>query len=58
MDIRIKEAKNRRQMEVVNPDLFQCSLTGNANRLYCILESGDNVNPTVSEKKYENDKDE
>ena len=45
----VKNALNRRQRELVTPALFECAMTGDAQRLYCLLEEGDNVNPTVSQ---------
>ncbi|CAH1788028.1 unnamed protein product [Owenia fusiformis] len=42
----IKDAINRRQVEIVNPELFECALTGNAQQLFCVLEEGDSVNPS------------
>lgn len=35
----------RRQTEIVTPQLFDCSIVGNAAAVYCLLEDGDNVNP-------------
>ncbi|XP_014664203.1 PREDICTED: uncharacterized protein LOC106806702 [Priapulus caudatus] len=34
-----------RQLEIVTPKLFRCSMVGDAESLYCLLEDGDNVNP-------------
>ncbi|XP_070570828.1 ankyrin-3-like isoform X3 [Ptychodera flava] len=35
----------KRQKQIVTPELFECAANGNANRLFCVLEEGDNVNP-------------
>ena len=37
----------RRQNYLVTPALFECSLTGNAEALYCLLEEGDRTNIKV-----------
>ncbi|XP_074651870.1 uncharacterized protein LOC141906456 isoform X2 [Tubulanus polymorphus] len=39
-------AKYSRQVEIVNSELFECALTGDASKLYTILEDGDDVNNT------------
>ncbi|XP_077997717.1 uncharacterized protein LOC144450849 [Glandiceps talaboti] len=41
----IKKAMLKRQKQIVTPTLFETAANGNANRLYCVLEEGDNVNP-------------
>ncbi|XP_077869063.1 uncharacterized protein LOC102801213 [Saccoglossus kowalevskii] len=41
----IKKSMHKRQKQIVNPALFECAANGNANRLYCTLEDGDDVNP-------------
>ena len=41
----IQEAMIRRQKNIVNPTLFECAMNGDADRLYSILEEGDDVNP-------------
>lgn len=38
----------KRQMELVNPVLFECSMNGDAARIFCLLEDGDDVNPLTS----------
>jgi hypothetical protein len=48
MSQELKAALNRRQRALVTPALFECTMTGDAQRLFCLLEDGDNVNPTVS----------
>ena len=35
----------RRQREITNPTLFECVMNGDASKIYCMLEEGDDVNP-------------
>ena len=35
----------RRQREIVTPTLFECTMSGDAERLYNVLEEGDCVSP-------------
>ncbi|XP_072180805.1 uncharacterized protein [Diadema setosum] len=43
----VQDACERRQREIVNPTLFECAMNGNASKIYCILEMGDDVNPST-----------
>ena len=38
----------RRQKEVVTPTLFDIAVNGDKDKLYQLLENGDDVNPIVS----------
>jgi hypothetical protein len=38
----------RRQDEIVSPGLFEYSIDGKADQLYCLLEDGDSVDSKVS----------
>ncbi|XP_071823232.1 uncharacterized protein [Apostichopus japonicus] len=44
----IRAGMEKRQMELVNPVLFECSMNGDAARIFCLLEDGDDVNPLTS----------
>ncbi|XP_030829986.1 serine/threonine-protein phosphatase 6 regulatory ankyrin repeat subunit B isoform X3 [Strongylocentrotus purpuratus] len=41
----LHEAMERRQREITNPTLFECVMNGDASKIYCMLEEGDDVNP-------------
>ncbi len=45
----VARAAERRQAGLVTPALFECALLGDADKLFCTLEDGDDVNPVVSE---------
>lgn len=37
----------RRKEEILTPELYDCALTGDGERLFRVLEDGDNVNLKV-----------
>lgn len=41
----IRAGMEKRQTEVVKPVLFECSMNGDADKIYSLLEEGDCVNP-------------
>ncbi|XP_063958150.1 uncharacterized protein LOC129262178 isoform X2 [Lytechinus pictus] len=41
----LRGALERRQREITNPTLFECAMNGDASKIYCLLEEGDDVNP-------------
>ncbi|KAL5005602.1 hypothetical protein ScPMuIL_016760 [Solemya velum] len=41
---KVKQAWERRQEEIVTPELLGCAMEGKAEELYCLLEDGDNIN--------------
>ncbi|XP_064598268.1 serine/threonine-protein phosphatase 6 regulatory ankyrin repeat subunit C-like [Liolophura sinensis] len=41
---RIKAAIQKRKEEILTPELYDCALTGDGERLFRVLEDGDNVN--------------
>ena len=43
----ILKAVEQRQAGIVTPVLFECALLGDAEKLFCTLEDGDDVNPVV-----------
>ncbi|CAH1249192.1 ANK2 [Branchiostoma lanceolatum] len=43
----VRYAIDRRQSELITPLLFECAINGDADRLFCTLESGDEVNQTT-----------
>ena len=44
----ILKAVEQRQAGIVTPVLFECALLGDAEKLFCTLEDGDDVNPVVN----------
>ena len=47
MDEVISKAQGVRQGAIVTPLLFESSISGDAERVYCTMEEGDNINPVV-----------
>ncbi|XP_041374461.1 ankyrin-3-like isoform X2 [Gigantopelta aegis] len=41
---KLQLAWERRQEEIVNPKVLDCSLNGKASELYCMLDDGDSIN--------------
>ncbi|XP_072034859.1 uncharacterized protein [Amphiura filiformis] len=41
----LREAMERRQTQIVNPALFESAMDGDADRIFCIIEEGDDMNP-------------
>ena len=48
----ILKAVEQRQAGIVTPVLFECALLGDAEKLFCTLEDGDDVNPLVNYEYY------
>ncbi len=48
MDELIRRAQGVRQGAIVTPLLFEACINGDAERIYCAIEEGDNINPVVS----------